>query len=222
MRGQQLAVGWLRARRDGDLVRSGRRDPAERSRGRRCFRTSSAIVVSGHSAGGQFVTRYQMANRVHDTLGIRVRYVVANPSSYAYPDPVRPVIVPGTRERKVGVRAVRRTVLRQLRPMAVRAGRPQRVHGEERAPRNCESSWSGGPRRICWASSMCCPWRSFDASCAAMAQGPTRLARGRAFAAYVNRAAAGEAHRDNRAGLRSRRTVHVHRRAGAAVLFPKP
>ena len=51
--------------------------------------------MSGHSAGGQFVTRYQMANRVHDTLGVPVRYVVANPSSYAYPDALRPVINPG-------------------------------------------------------------------------------------------------------------------------------
>jgi len=30
------------------------------------------------------------------------------------------------------------------------------------------------------------PVDGFDTSCAAMAQGPTRLARGRAFAAYVN------------------------------------
>jgi hypothetical protein len=31
------------------------------------------------------------------------------------------------------------------------------------------------------------PNELFDASCAAMAQGPTRLARGQAFVAYVNR-----------------------------------
>src|SRR5205809_6850801 len=54
------------------------------------FPNLRAIVVAGHSAGGQFVTRYEMANRVHDKLGIPVTYVVANPSSYAYLVPERP------------------------------------------------------------------------------------------------------------------------------------
>jgi hypothetical protein len=49
------------------------------------------IVVAGHSAGGQFVTRYEMANLVHETLGVPVSYVVANPSSYAWPAAVRPL-----------------------------------------------------------------------------------------------------------------------------------
>ena len=46
--------------------------------------------MAGHSAGGQFVIRYEMLNRVHDKLGIPVSYVVANPSSYAYVDGLRP------------------------------------------------------------------------------------------------------------------------------------
>src|SRR5262249_49113462 len=54
------------------------------------FPNLRAIVVAGHSAGGQFVARYQMPNRVHDTLGVAVTYVVANPSSYAWPDATRP------------------------------------------------------------------------------------------------------------------------------------
>src|SRR4029079_4744258 len=49
---------------------------------RKTFPNLSAIVVAGHSAGGQFVARYEMANKVHDTLGVPVSYVVANPSSY--------------------------------------------------------------------------------------------------------------------------------------------
>ena len=51
----------------------------------------SRVVGLGHSAGGQFVSRYEMANRVHETLGVRVTYVVANPSSYAWPDASRPL-----------------------------------------------------------------------------------------------------------------------------------
>lgn len=46
---------------------------------------------AGHSAGGQYVTRYEMANRIHETLGLPVSYVVANPSSYAWLDTTRPV-----------------------------------------------------------------------------------------------------------------------------------
>ena len=58
---------------------------------RRTFPTSRKIVVAGHSAGGQFATRYEMANKVHDTLGVAITYVVANPSSYAWPAAVRPL-----------------------------------------------------------------------------------------------------------------------------------
>jgi hypothetical protein len=48
-------------------------------------------VVTGHSAGGQFVARYQMANRIHDSVGTPISYVVANPSSYAWPSATRPL-----------------------------------------------------------------------------------------------------------------------------------
>src|SRR2546423_4372252 len=54
------------------------------------FPNLKVIVVSGHSAGGQYVTRYEMANQVHDKLGVPIAYVVSNPSSYAYLDPERP------------------------------------------------------------------------------------------------------------------------------------
>src|SRR5439155_17668182 len=57
---------------------------------RQTFPNLKAIVVAGHSAGGQFVTRYEMANQLHDKLGVPITYVVANPSSYAYLDAQRP------------------------------------------------------------------------------------------------------------------------------------
>lgn len=56
---------------------------------RKNFPNLAAIVVAGHSAGGQFVSRYEMANRIGDKLGIPVHYVIANPSSYAWPDATR-------------------------------------------------------------------------------------------------------------------------------------
>src|SRR5437899_8509711 len=54
------------------------------------FPNLKRIVLTGHSAGGQYVTRYEMANQVNDKLGVPITYVVSNPSSYAYLDPERP------------------------------------------------------------------------------------------------------------------------------------
>ena len=56
---------------------------------KKVFPNLTAIVIAGHSAGGQFVSRYEMANHAQDNLGVAVSYVVANPSSYAWPDATR-------------------------------------------------------------------------------------------------------------------------------------
>jgi len=49
------------------------------------------IVVAGHSAGGQFVDRYSAVSPLPDLLtGVRFRFIVMNPSSYLYPDNLRP------------------------------------------------------------------------------------------------------------------------------------
>jgi hypothetical protein len=46
------------------------------------------IVVTGHSAGGQFSNLYAAGNRVEETItglhGIPIRYIVSNPSDYIY------------------------------------------------------------------------------------------------------------------------------------------
>lgn len=145
------------------------------------FPNLKTIVMSGHSAGGQFVTRYEMANQVHDTLGVSVSYVVANPSSYAYLDPERPNL-----ETK------------ELQPFG--------------DARNCTTydNWPYGLKRRSGYSAKLTddqlkkqlasrtvtymlgeldtlPLAGFDSSCPAMAQGPSRLARGQAYANYVNK-----------------------------------
>ncbi|WP_248751316.1 alpha/beta hydrolase [Pseudomonas sp. MWU15-20650] len=61
---------------------------------RTLFPALKEIVVAGHSGGGQVVQRFALTG--HDqpmlqTAGISLRYVVANPSSYAYFSPQRPV-----------------------------------------------------------------------------------------------------------------------------------
>ncbi len=58
---------------------------------KKTFPNLTKIVIAGHSAGGQFATRYEMANKVHNTPGVTISYVVANPSSYAWPAAVRPL-----------------------------------------------------------------------------------------------------------------------------------
>jgi hypothetical protein len=57
------------------------------------FPNLDTVVVSGHSAGGQFTQRYAASNteEAHLTgdLGLAVRYVPMNPSSYLYLDGTR-------------------------------------------------------------------------------------------------------------------------------------
>ena len=62
----------------------------------RNFPNIKHIVVSGNSAGGQFVNRYIGGNLIHDIVkkkyGIEMKYLVAAPSSYTYLTAERPVI----------------------------------------------------------------------------------------------------------------------------------
>lgn len=62
---------------------------------RELFPAVKEIVVAGHSAGGQFVQRYAATNRVDGALGLPIRYLVANPSSYLYLESWRTVENPG-------------------------------------------------------------------------------------------------------------------------------
>ncbi len=166
---------------------------------RSAFPNLRAIVVAGHSAGGQFVARYQMANRVHETLGVPVTYVVANPSSYAWPDATRPQGVDdATVESAKG------------------AWESEKVHAKfsygafdasacpnyDRWPAGLEDRRSGytakmtddrlkqqlvsRPTTFLFGQVDTLPLGGFDSSCPAMAQGATRRARGEAYVKYVN------------------------------------
>jgi len=56
------------------------------------------ITFAGHSGGGQLIHRYAVLNHVDEALlarGLDVQYVVANPSSYLYFTPDRPVLKSG-------------------------------------------------------------------------------------------------------------------------------
>ena len=144
------------------------------------FPNLKAIVVAGHSAGGQYVTRYAMANRAHDSLGVKVSYVVANPSSYAYPDAQRP----GEDGKSFGPFGDARnctTYDRWPYGFESRAGYAARIPAEQLKKQLAER-----PVTYLLGEIDILPLGGFDSSCPAMAQGPTRRARGEAYAAYVN------------------------------------
>jgi len=165
------------------------------------FPNLRSIVVAGHSAGGQFVTRYEMSNRVHDSISIPISYVVSNASAYTYVDDMRPTST-----------ALPKTVAAAspgFQPAASAAPPPPFVPYAD--ARNCVGfdHWPYGLKdRVGYASRLTddelkkqlvarpttyllgeadiLPLGIFDTSCPAMAQGPTRLARGLAFNRYAN------------------------------------
>jgi pimeloyl-ACP methyl ester carboxylesterase len=144
------------------------------------FPNLKRIVLAGHSAGGQFVTRYEMSNRVHDSLGVPLTYLVSNPSSYAYVDAARPS-ANGEGVRSYG----------DARNCTTYDNWPYGLH--ERTGYTAgipdvtlKKQLSARPAVYLLGELDTLPLGGFDSSCPAMAQGPTRLARGQAFARYVN------------------------------------
>ncbi|WP_291571037.1 alpha/beta hydrolase [Bradyrhizobium sp.] len=79
----------------------------------RLFPNLRQVVVAGHSGGAQVVQRYAIAGKGERALtrnGVGVRYVVANPSSYAYftgarPEPSIAASCPGYNNWKYGMEA---------------------------------------------------------------------------------------------------------------------
>ncbi len=135
----------------------------------------SQVVIAGHSGGGQVVQRYAVVGQAESRLaaaGVKVRYVVANPSSYLYfsadrPQPPAAGECTGFDQWKYGWngappyatqlstqayedRYVQRDVVYLLGALDVDPDHP-----------------------------------ALDKSCAGETQGPYRLARGRSYVAYL-------------------------------------
>ena len=166
---------------------------------RSVFPNMRAIVVAGHSAGGQFVARYQMANRIHDTLGVRVSYVVANPSSYAWPDATRPQMTADAapdaakgawESEKIHTAFSYGPYDASACPAFDRwpAGLEQRTSGYTKGIPDSQLRQQLASRKTTFLFGQVdvLPLGGFDASCPAMAQGATRRARGEAYVKYVN------------------------------------
>jgi len=143
------------------------------------FPNLKSFVVAGHSAGGQFVNRYEMANKVHDSLGLPVTYVVANPSSYAYLDALRP-----TAEGEFKAFSDDRnctTYDRWPYGLENRTGYTAKIDDDQ-----LKKQLARRPTAYLLGEIDILPLGGFDSSCPAMAQGPTRRARGEAFGKDVN------------------------------------
>jgi hypothetical protein len=137
------------------------------------FPNLKSIVVAGHSAGGQYVNRYEMSNQVHDTLGIPITYVVSNPSSYAYLDASRPA-----QDLTSSCKAYDRWPY----------GLESRTGGytAKQSTEQLKKQLAARPTTYLLGEIDILPLGGFDSSCSAMTQGPTRLARGQAFGKLVN------------------------------------
>ena len=162
------------------------------------FPNLSRIVVAGNSAGGQVLNRYEMSNQIHDKLGVAITYVVANPSSYAWPDSVRPT------DTAYSVQAHPPGYIPEIgpNPAAFRdfgGGRDCTTYDQwpygfkqrtgytaDQTDEQLKKQLVERPTTYLLGELDVLPLGGFDGSCPAMAQGPTRLARGEAFGKFVN------------------------------------
>jgi pimeloyl-ACP methyl ester carboxylesterase len=167
---------------------------------KKVFPNLTHIVVAGHSAGGQYATRYEMTNKVHDTKGVSLSYVVANPSSYAWPVAERPMPTgtanpDGADKEALGPNGEK--VNQDFTFGAFDSTKAPRYNQWPSGLSN-RAGYSAGPTDEQLIKQLVerpttyllgqvdvLPLGGFDSSPNAMAQGPTRRARGEAFYTYV-------------------------------------
>ena len=167
---------------------------------KKTFPNLTRVVVAGHSAGGQVATRYAMANKVHDALGLTLSYVVANPSSYAWPVASRPLpegdADPATADKEaLGPDGEKVHANFRYGPFD-----STKAAGYNQWPAGLESlaGYTAGmtaeqlrkqlaerPTTYLLGQVDVLPLGGFDSSPTAMAQGPTRRARGEAFFKFL-------------------------------------
>ncbi|HEX7864911.1 MAG TPA: hypothetical protein VF555_08165 [Variovorax sp.] len=145
------------------------------------------VTIAGFSAGGQFVQRYAAFAQNDGTAGkVAMRYVVADPSTWLYFDPVRPQLSPDG--ASVSGFAV---------PDAPSCPEMNRwKYGTDDLPAHLGRSAAQARRQYVEADisylegaldsndAKGTAYRVLDRSCAALAQGSFRLQRGLAYAQY--------------------------------------
>jgi hypothetical protein len=146
------------------------------------------IVVTGHSAGGQFTNRYAATTAINEEIRIPVKYVVANPSSYLYLDSTRPAAGKNCTSKETcdggfvdfGEKQSCAGFNHWHYGLGERAGYAAAIPDELLTKRlvSRELTYVLGELDTL-------PLFGFDSSCAAMTQGPNRLARGLAYWNYL-------------------------------------
>lgn len=139
------------------------------------------VVLAGHSGGGQIVQRYAVVGRGEVALtkvGVRVRYVIANPSSYVYFSEDRPLNTGGFAHYAGSCTGFNRWKYGvQEAPSYV--GRASFVDMEKGYSRRDVIYLLGTADTDQHAPDL-------DISCKGEAEGPHRFARGTAYFAYMN------------------------------------
>lgn len=177
------------------------------------------IVIAGHSAGGQYVQRYALLRAAAAAGPIAVRFVVANPSSYLYLDARRPdPSAPGAfrlptasacavNRYKYGLERGNGAVAAAVAALGV-SGLAERYR--QQAVTYLLGERDNDPNH-----------RLLDKGCAAMAQGPTRLARGLAYQRHLDSYYAPHAQRFETVPGASHNAARMFGSpAGLAALFP--
>ncbi len=167
---------------------------------KKTFPKLTRIVIAGHSAGGQFASRYQMANKLHDTPGVSITYVPANPSTYAWPTALRPMPTgnadPATADKEPlgddGEKVNSQFTFGQFDAskaptyndwpagLANRTGYTAQMTDDQ-----LRKNLAARPITYLLGQLDVLPLGGFDSSPSAMAQGPTRRARGEAFVKFI-------------------------------------
>lgn len=149
----------------------------QRLQDRRLFPALKEVVIAGHSGGAQVVQRYALTTGNHPelkTLGIGLRFVIANPSSYAYFDATRPVAFepvscPGFNDWKYGLNRL-----------------PAYAAGQ--SPAQLEQGYVARDITYLLGQQDTDPNHpALDKSCAAETQGAYRLVRGHNYFDYLMR-----------------------------------
>lgn len=152
------------------------------------FPNLRTVVLSGHSAGGQFANRYSALARADQFGDVKVKYAVLNPSSYMYLDPTR--LAPGaTCSEKGGCTGEFREYREGHNCTTYddwRYGLKKRT-GYNAALPDSDLIQQLAARDVTYLVGEfdTLPVYGFDGSCPAMAQGPTRQARGINFWNYM-------------------------------------
>jgi pimeloyl-ACP methyl ester carboxylesterase len=142
---------------------------------RKLFPGLREVIVAGHSGGGQVVQRYVLVGKGGADLekaGVKLRYVIANPSSYGYfsaqrPETVDPKVCPGFDNWKYGMNKLPTYASKQTADQI------------EKTYVSREVTYLLGQLDIDPNHP------ALDKSCAAEAQGAYRLIRGRNFFNYL-------------------------------------